>query len=467
MTPQYAFFFDAAHCSGCKACQAACKDKNNLPVGVLWRRVYEVSGGSWQKAGGAWINTVFAYNLSMSCNHCFHPKCAGVCPVDAYDIHDNGIVVLDSTKCVGCGYCAWACPYGAPQYNPQTGTMTKCDFCLDQLVQGLPPSCVAACPLRVLEYGEAEPEKNIALWDVPADTHPFPLPAFSHTQPRLAVKLHAAMQTSQEKSVANLEEIQPKPPSIWKEVPLMLFTLLGQLAVGGFWVKWVWAKHIMPSLNLIPHLIIGTSMGVGLLASFAHLGTKRNAWRVLGHLSHSWLSREILFAGLFGLGWLVTAYEEVVQHQSIYELTAITSIFGIGLVYSMSQVYRIPAAPGWNTWRTNASFMVSALLLGGSVMAFVIVYEARIFDVQLDPMHWSFITSGILVCSLIQLVLIQKTSSDLYYRNVRNGLLIFVALLAIVSILKTPDFEWLGVAILFFVAAEEGIGRWLFYRSRI
>src|SRR5574342_592263 len=172
----YAFYFDAKFCSGCKACQAACKDKNNLPVGVLWRRVIEVSGGTWQKTGAAWTNTVFAYNLSMSCNHCVHPKCAGVCPVEAYHVHENGVVVLDTTKCVGCGYCAWACPYGAPQYNAEAGHMTKCNFCFDNLEQRLPPACVAACPLRVLDYGEmpaapALATNELRLWEAPSETH--------------------------------------------------------------------------------------------------------------------------------------------------------------------------------------------------------------------------------------------------------------------------------------------------------
>jgi anaerobic dimethyl sulfoxide reductase subunit B (iron-sulfur subunit) len=164
----YAFTFDARFCSGCKACQAACKDKNNLPLGVLWRRVYEVAGGTWQKDGEVWNNTVFAYNLSIACNHCIHPKCAGICPANAYVVRDDGIVILDIDKCIGCGYCSWACPYEAPQYNAEAGHMTKCNFCYDNLEQGLPPACVAACPMRVLDYGKATSEQvvanRLALW---------------------------------------------------------------------------------------------------------------------------------------------------------------------------------------------------------------------------------------------------------------------------------------------------------------
>src|SRR6266542_3792952 len=150
----YAFTFDASACSGCKACQEACKDKNNLPVGVMWRRVVEVSGGGWNPVGGGsfagisdsdeswrpaptvWENNVFAYNLSIACNHCVHPKCAGVCPTDAFIQRPDGIVYIDPSKCMGCGYCSWACPYNAPRYNPEQGQMSKCNFCFDNIDAG-------------------------------------------------------------------------------------------------------------------------------------------------------------------------------------------------------------------------------------------------------------------------------------------------------------------------------------------
>lgn len=471
MITQYAFTFDARFCSGCKACQTACKDKNNLPVGVLWRRVYEVSGGKWQSVrvgspNPVWENTVFAYNLSMSCNHCEHPKCAGVCPVDAYHVREDGIVILDSTKCIGCGYCAWACPYGAPQYNPNAGYMTKCDFCHDKLEQGLSPACVAACPMRVLDFGNAENEMDLGLWDTPPETHPFPLPIYSHTQPRLSIKPHAAMQISEEKSVANLEEIQPRTPSAWDEVPLMLFTLLGQLAVGGFWTVWIMTDRLMPTLSLIPYLIIGASLGVGLLASFAHLGTKRNAWRVLAHLRRSWLSREILFAGLFGLGWLSTTLLSAIRQQVIFEAIALTSIFGIGLVYSMGQVYRFPAAPGWNSWRTNAGFIVSALLLGLSVMIPVLAYEIEMNGTLLPAIQWRIMGSGILILLVVQLTLMRRRNSKSPLSHIRTGLILIGVLLTIIAILYPPSIFWLGTFIFLIVAIEEVLGRWLFYQSR-
>ena len=101
----YGFFFDQNVCNGCKACQIACKDKHDLPIGVNWRRVVEYSGGSWQKDGNTFTPNVFTYYTSISCNHCQDPICMRVCPTTAMSRHDDGTVYVDQNKCVGCRYC--------------------------------------------------------------------------------------------------------------------------------------------------------------------------------------------------------------------------------------------------------------------------------------------------------------------------------------------------------------------------
>ena len=149
-----AFFFDSSTCSGCKTCQMACKDKNDLPVGQVWRRVYEVTGGGWRKDGATWKQDVFAYNLSLSCNHCEDPICARNCPTRAIRKREDGIVQIDQGSCIGCKYCSWVCPYSAPQFNSEIGAMGKCDFCADYIYQGNNPSCVDACPMRAQDFGD-------------------------------------------------------------------------------------------------------------------------------------------------------------------------------------------------------------------------------------------------------------------------------------------------------------------------
>ena len=198
-----AFYFDSSSCSGCKTCQMACKDKNDLGPGQVWRRVYEVTGGDWEKEGSTWRQDVFAYNLSMSCNHCEDPICVRNCPTLALGKREDGIVRIDQDLCIGCKYCSWVCPYGAPQFDEQKGVMGKCDFCVDYIEQGKNPSCVDACPMRALDFGEypALVEKY------GASDHIYPLPDHSITQPSLCIKAHPKADRP-DSEVSNIEEVK-------------------------------------------------------------------------------------------------------------------------------------------------------------------------------------------------------------------------------------------------------------------
>lgn len=205
MVRQYGFFFDAGLCSGCKACQLACKDKHNLNPGVLWRRVYEVSGGKWRREGGAWVPNVRAYNISLACNHCQEPICALSCPTQAIWKRADGIVFIESNLCIGCRYCEWACPYGAIRFDGRTNLASKCHFCFDLLGEGRPPACVAACPQRALDFGDLEElQKKYGGLD-----RIFPLPDPSPVKPALIIKPHkdAASAEAEKAEVANWEEL--------------------------------------------------------------------------------------------------------------------------------------------------------------------------------------------------------------------------------------------------------------------
>ena len=186
---QFGFYFDSAKCTGCKTCMVACKDKNNLPVGMNFRRVVEYSGGSWRqdRATGAWREDVFAYYLSISCNHCDNPACVAACPTKAhFKRSDDGLVLIDPEKCIGCGMCAKACPYGAPQLDREARKMRKCDACVDRLEKGLDPACIASCPQRAIEFGPIEElRKKYGTCAAVA-----PLPEASATKPNLV--LHPA-----------------------------------------------------------------------------------------------------------------------------------------------------------------------------------------------------------------------------------------------------------------------------------
>lgn len=146
---QKGFYYDSTVCTGCKACQIACKDKNDLKVGELFRKVYEFEGGTFPN--------VWGYYLSLGCNHCAEPKCAENCPTGAiYKRESDGLVVQDREKCIGCKMCIWSCPYERPQYLEEEGKCGKCDGCAELVDQGQNPVCVDSCPMRAIEFGDIE-----------------------------------------------------------------------------------------------------------------------------------------------------------------------------------------------------------------------------------------------------------------------------------------------------------------------
>jgi anaerobic dimethyl sulfoxide reductase subunit B (iron-sulfur subunit) len=189
---QLGFYFNSNVCTGCKACQVACKDKSDLPVGITWRRVAEYNGGSWVKVGNTVEQNVFAYYISVACNHCENPLCLNVCPAAAISKREDGVVLIDQEACIGCRFCEWACPYSAPQFNEELGKMSKCNFCYDYLDQGKPPACVGACPSRALMYGDLE-ELRAQYGDNAAVE---PLPVAELTRPALVITPHKDAEAS-------------------------------------------------------------------------------------------------------------------------------------------------------------------------------------------------------------------------------------------------------------------------------
>ena len=164
-------------CVGCHACVVNCKEWNTggYPAPLSDQDPYGAS------ARGAWLNRVHSYEVNgedggrtvhfpKSCLHCEQAACVTVCPTGAsYKRQEDGIVLVDEDKCIGCGLCAWACPYGARELDASAGVMKKCTLCIDRiynetLVPGeREPACVATCPARARHFGDfADPASNVS-----------------------------------------------------------------------------------------------------------------------------------------------------------------------------------------------------------------------------------------------------------------------------------------------------------------
>jgi formate dehydrogenase iron-sulfur subunit len=161
------FFTDTTVCIGCKACEVACKEWNQLPAanggvpamsgdsydntrrldGLHWRHVKFVEQFTPDRSEGRWLL------MSDVCKHCVQAGCLEVCPTGAIIRTEFDTVVIQSDVCNGCRDCIAACPFGVIDTNPVSGTAQKCTLCYDRLQAGMQPACSQACPTSSIQFG--------------------------------------------------------------------------------------------------------------------------------------------------------------------------------------------------------------------------------------------------------------------------------------------------------------------------
>ena len=150
------FVIDEGACTGCHACEIACKDRAGLPDDLDFVRVEEHVSGT--------VPEIDLFFRVTHCYHCSEPPCVEVCPTGAMHVVNGGLVSVDREACIGCEACAGACPFDAIVMLPG-GIAAKCDGCPDEVEAGWGPTCVRACPMRALDYGPVPlslPDRRIA-----------------------------------------------------------------------------------------------------------------------------------------------------------------------------------------------------------------------------------------------------------------------------------------------------------------
>lgn len=165
---QYAIITDLNRCVGCLACTVACKAINNVEVGQFWIKTLRI-GPNLKEGGSGHFPDVEMYFLPVQCQHCVHPECVSVCPTGASHKMENGTVQIDKSKCIGCQFCAMACPYNVRYLNEEERVVEKCTLCVQKVVNGELPQCVAQCGSRARFFGDYE--KGVDNFEAPAFPH--------------------------------------------------------------------------------------------------------------------------------------------------------------------------------------------------------------------------------------------------------------------------------------------------------
>ncbi len=165
---KFVMVIDEAKCDGCKSCTVACQKMHYTESDREWIKVFKMQDSK----------STAAYFFPKPCFHCDNPPCTKVCPVGATFKRQDGIVLIDNERCIGCRSCMAACPYstrffnwshpdskqtaaiGNKQYSPEQsvprriGTVEKCDFCPDMIREGKMPACVTGCPMQAIYFGD-------------------------------------------------------------------------------------------------------------------------------------------------------------------------------------------------------------------------------------------------------------------------------------------------------------------------
>jgi phenylacetyl-CoA:acceptor oxidoreductase subunit 1 len=376
-TPRYGMVVDINRCVGCQTCTISCKHANATPPGVQWRRVLDVERGRFPD-----VERLF---LVTGCQHCENPPCVPVCPTGATKQREDGLVTMDYETCIGCGYCAVACPYQARTivhdkqwyYGEPTlqedkvyddgriGVANKCTFCVERIDEAkvlgktpgvdleYTPACAASCIAQAIVFGDYnDPESSVS--KLTAENNYFQMHQELGTDPQIKY-LYEVPQTmpghntdaydlSDERLSDPENPLVGKRQTFWDFRAAMNFTL-GGMSSGLMIVAFLSYLLGGVSENVLQTLfmVAGIGMAIGLFFVFLEIGRKERFLNVLKRPQTSWMTREtyavaIIYPGLVaGLIW---------PHGIFHWL-----VFLGGVAFLYCQAMILHAAKGIPAWR--------------------------------------------------------------------------------------------------------------------
>jgi phenylacetyl-CoA:acceptor oxidoreductase subunit 1 len=411
-TKRWGIVVDVNRCVGCQTCTVACKHANETLPGVQWRRVLDIETGRFPD-----VERLF---LVTGCQHCAEPPCVPVCPTGATAQRVDGFVTQDYETCIGCGYCAVACPYDArtivheqrsyfgagrtttqekaAAHDERIGVAQKCTLCVGKVDEGLAaglvpgidpdatPACVSSCIADALHFGDFNnPESNVS--GLVAEGPSFALHEALGTKPSIRYLYEtptvpgrdaAPDDTDDERMADPANPLVGKLQSFWDFRAAMNFALGGLgsgLAVTAF-AAWLIGGLKAPLL-LGLYLAAGVLIATGLTFVFFEIGRKARFLYALRRPRSSWMTREVyVVAALYPLLAADLLFPAPVLHAAV-------ALASAAFLYSQARI--LHAAKGIPAWRVPLipAMLVTSGLAEGAGLALAIVAFAAGDDAPL------------------------------------------------------------------------------------
>ena len=398
--PRYGMVVDLNRCVGCQTCAIACKHANDTPPGMQWRRVLDVERGTYPD-----VERLF---LVTGCQHCAEPPCVPVCPTGATRQRADGLVTMDYDTCIGCGYCAVACPYqartiahdtgwyyGEPTaqethvaHGERDGVANKCTFCVERVdeaalagkVPGIDleytPACAASCIAQALHFGDfADPESNVSR--LARDNANFQMHEELGTDPQIRYLYDVPNATpGREAEAADTGDAAMGDPenalvgerqTFWDARAAMNFTLGGlsggMMAVAGLASAFGW---LGAGALIDVYLVAAVLMGLGLFFVFLEIGRKLRFLYVLLRPQSSWMTRETYAVAVI---YPALALDVLWPHPALH---AIVAFGGAAFLYCQARIlFAGKGIPAWRAPLMPWLIGVSGLLEGAGLLAFL------------------------------------------------------------------------------------------------
>ena len=397
-TPRWGMAIDVNRCVGCQTCTIACKHWNNTLPDIQWRRVIDIEQGEYPNVQRQFLVT--------GCQHCADPPCVPVCPTGATRQREDGLVTMDYDVCIGCGYCAVACPYQARTIAHEiqgyyTGRITrqeeavfdegrigvaqKCTFCMDRVDSGLEagltpgidpdatPACSAACIASAITFGDYnDRDSNVSqlvrdnpMFQMHQELGTDPQIKYLYTTPAVPGRDPQAEDNSDDRLSDPLNPLVGKIQKFWDWRAAMnwMFGGVGGGFVFAAWLMSFWAppaaSQVYGQWLSLAQVVGGGIMTIGLFFVFLKIGRKMRFWRAVSRPHSSWMTRELYVVIVFGIAVLAGI---ATQSSIAHAVAALSALAFLGCQAMI--LYKGRGVPTWRHKLMPWMILTTGLLEG-------------------------------------------------------------------------------------------------------